>query len=45
MYKLRALNYVNTLTRKEQDINKLALAKTSLRMQVLIKPKQLDLRI
>jgi hypothetical protein len=45
MYKLRTLNYVDTLTRKEQDISKLALTKASLQIQILLKPKQLDLQI
>jgi hypothetical protein len=45
MYRLRALNHVDALTRREQDTDKLALTKASLRMQILLKPKQLDLRI
>jgi hypothetical protein len=45
MYRLRALNHVDTLTHKEQDTNKLALTKASLQIQILLKPKQLDLQI
>jgi hypothetical protein len=45
MYKLSVLNYVNALTCKEQDTNVLQFAKSSLQMQVLLRPKQLDLQI
>jgi hypothetical protein len=45
MYKLNALNYANALTCKEQDINILQYAKTSLQMQVLLRLEQLDLQI
>jgi hypothetical protein len=45
MYKLSVLNYVNALTYKEQDTDTLQFAKLSLQMQVLLRPKQLDLQI
>jgi hypothetical protein len=45
MYKLSVLNYVNALTCKEQDTDTLQSAKLSLQIQVLLRPKQLDLQI
>ena len=45
MYRLRTLNHVDALTCREQDISKLALTKASLQIQILLKPKQLDLQI
>jgi hypothetical protein len=45
MYKLSILNYVNALTCKKQNTDILQLAKLSLQMQVLLRPKQLDLQI
>ena len=45
MYKLSALNYVDALTCWEQDSDALQTAKSSLQMQTLLKPKQVDLQI
>ena len=45
MYKPGVLNYIDALTRREQDLNALQIAKLSLQMQTLLKPKQIDLQI
>ena len=45
MYRLRTLNHIDALTRREQDTSKLAPTKASLQMQILLKPKQLNLQI
>jgi hypothetical protein len=45
MYRPGALNQADALTCKEQDTDALQSAKSSLQMQVLLKPEQLDPRI
>jgi hypothetical protein len=45
MYKPGALNQADTLTRREQDLDNLTAAKTTLQTQVLLKPEQLDPQI
>jgi hypothetical protein len=45
MYRLGALNRADALTCREQDTDALQFAKSSLQMQVLLKPEQLDPRI
>ncbi len=45
MYKPRATNYIDALTRREQDLGNQAATKIAIRIQVLLKLEQLDPRI
>jgi hypothetical protein len=45
MYRPGARNQADALTRREQDSDDLRSVKASLRMQVLLKPEQINLRI
>jgi hypothetical protein len=45
MYRLRATNHADALTRREQDLENQAAAKIAIRTQALLRLEQLDLRI
>jgi hypothetical protein len=45
MYRLRATNHVDALTRREQDLENQVAAKIAICTQVLLRLEQLDLRI
>jgi hypothetical protein len=45
MYRPRATNHADALTRREQDLENQAAAKIAIRTQALLRLEQLDLRI